>query len=74
LKVEFIDAGRNERQRLLEVAVDEDVALRRGDEISREVFGADAVEVPRDLMRRKGLDLGCGLGGGQVEGHEEAEQ
>src|SRR5262249_11498326 len=43
------DAFPNRRDILLVIAVDEDVALRRGHEIDSKVGGADIVEVARNL-------------------------
>ena len=47
----FCDQGR----RRFEIAVDEDVALRRDDEVGGEVFAADIVEISGDAERWKWL-------------------
>lgn len=55
VKAEFFDAVLDLRDGALEVAVDEDVALRGGDEVGGEVAAADVVEVSGDtewLLRR----------------------
>ena len=36
-----------------QVAVDEDVALRRGDEVGGEIFAADVIEIAGDAEGRK---------------------
>ena len=55
LESEFLDAGSNEGNARLEIAVDEDVPLRSGDEVIREAFASDVVEIPGDAERRKWL-------------------
>jgi hypothetical protein len=55
LESQFFDAGSNQRYIRFEIAVDEDVPLRRGDEIVREPFAADVVEISGDAKRRKRL-------------------
>src|SRR4030088_753601 len=47
--------GPNEGNARLEIAVDENVALRRGDEIIRKAFASDVVETPGDAEWRKWL-------------------
>ena len=55
LEAELLDAGSDERDILLEIAVDQDVPFRRGDQIVRESFAADVVEVAGDSEWRKWL-------------------
>jgi hypothetical protein len=52
---ELLDARAQERHGLDEVAVDEDVALGRGDEVARQPLAADVVEVAGNAERRKRL-------------------
>jgi hypothetical protein len=62
LESEFLDAGPNQWNTRLEIAVDEDVALRTGDEIISEAFAADVVQIAGDMEWRKWLDpIGIGL-------------
>src|SRR4029077_14056119 len=55
VKAEFFDAGLNLWNRLLQIAVDQNVPLRCGDQHSRESFAADIVDVSGHLVRRKRL-------------------
>ncbi len=55
MKAEFFDAGLNLWNRLLQIAVDQDVPLWRGDQKGRESFAADVVDVSGHLVRRKRL-------------------
>ena len=55
-EAEFFDAGLNQRHALFEAAVDEDVSVGRGDEIRRQAFAADVVEIAHHAMRRKWID------------------
>jgi len=48
LEPELLDARFDQRNVRLEIAVDEDVPLRRGDEIVRQPFAADVVQIPGD--------------------------
>src|SRR5258706_16070000 len=64
LESEFLDARPNDRYARLEIAVDEDEPLGSADEITREVFASDVVEIPRDAEWREWLRaIGVGLGG-----------
>jgi methylthioribulose-1-phosphate dehydratase len=68
LEAELLDAGLNLGGGCGQVAVDEDVAAGRGDEIAGEVAAADVVEVAGDAEGRHrggpiGGDAGIGLGG-----------
>ena len=49
LEAELLDAGANEREVVFEIAVDEDVALRGRDQVVREGFAADVVEVTGEV-------------------------
>ena len=51
LEAERFDAGTNERNTRLEIAVDEDVSFGGGNEITREVFASDVIKIPRDTER-----------------------
>ena len=51
---QFLDRGANDRHRRLETAVDQNVTFWRGDQIRRELLGAD-VDVADYLVRRNGL-------------------
>ena len=55
LESEFLDAGANQRDVGLEIAVDQDVPLRRRDQVVREPLAADVVEIAGDPERRKRL-------------------
>jgi hypothetical protein len=52
LEAKLFHACPNEFRRLFEAAVDENVPLRRGDEIRRQVPRADVVQIPRNAMTR----------------------
>src|ERR1700722_17640011 len=54
-KAQLLDAGANERHGAFETAVNEDASLRRRDQIRRQPFGADVVDVADDAVRRGGL-------------------
>src|SRR5215471_4469577 len=53
LEPELLYACPDERHILLEIAVDQDVTLRRGDQIIGETLAADIVDIPGDFERRK---------------------
>src|SRR5207237_222931 len=55
LEAELLDAGANQWDVRLEIAVDEDVALRRRDEVIRQPFAADVIQIAGDPERRKWL-------------------
>ena len=55
LEPQLFDAGLDERDVRLEIAVDENVALRRGDQIVRESLASHVVQVSGDLERWEGL-------------------
>ena len=55
VEAEGLDALANQRQEDFEIAVDEDEALRRDDEVGGEVFAADVIEIAGDAEGRKGL-------------------
>ena len=55
LEPEPFDARAELRNRLDEVAVDEDVALRRSDKVARQVLRTDVVQVPGDAEGREGF-------------------
>src|SRR6185437_13445785 len=55
LEAEVLDARFELRDVLLEVAVDQDQAVRRRDEVAGEGSGADVVEIPGDMEGWKGL-------------------
>src|SRR5580692_378525 len=58
-----LDAFANERRRRVEIAIDEDVAGRRDDEIGCEIFAADVVQIAGNPESRKWLGpLGIGIG------------
>jgi len=75
LEAEFFDAGLNQWNVSLQIAVDEDVALRSGDEIVREAFAADVVEIAGDVKWRERLGPfwgGLGEGSGRsVQGDDD---
>jgi len=50
-KSETLHARANQRRRLLEAAVEEKVARWRGDEIDRQLIGADEIDVANDVKR-----------------------
>jgi hypothetical protein len=53
LEPELFDVRAQQRDAGFEVAVNEDVALRRGDQERRQFLGPDEVHVPHHLMRRE---------------------
>src|SRR3954451_6700427 len=55
LETQLFDARSNERDVRFEIAVDENVPLRRGDEIVREPLAADIVQISGEAKRRKRL-------------------
>src|SRR4051812_5854560 len=55
LESQFFDARSNERYVRFEIAVDENVPLRRGDEIVRQSFAANIVQIFGDAVRWKRL-------------------
>jgi hypothetical protein len=55
LEAELLDAGADERDVVFEIAVDEDEALRGGDQVVREALAADVVEVVDDVEWGKGV-------------------
>src|SRR5207253_6462432 len=54
-ETELLDARPSKGNAVLEVAVDEDVALRRRNQIIRKGLGPDVVKVASDAERRKRL-------------------
>src|ERR1700722_1488822 len=50
---ELLDALLNDGQILFEIGVDQDVAPRCVDQVDGQIRGADVVEIPGDLKRRK---------------------
>ena len=63
VEAEGFNALLDEGRAGFEVAVDEDVALGRDDEIGGEVLAADVIEVAGDAEGREGLGPGGGLEG-----------
>ena len=55
LEAEFFDAGLEQRDVGFEIAVDQDVALRRGDQKTGQALAANVVEIAGDAEGRKGL-------------------
>src|ERR1700722_7142136 len=55
MKAELLHALLDLRHRAFEVAVDQDVALRGGDQKGSQTCAADVVDVADDLVRRKRL-------------------
>ena len=53
LKPELLHAGPNQRNTLFEIAVDQNMALRSGNQIARKPFATDVIEVVRDFEWRK---------------------
>ena len=53
LEAQLLDRVADRRHVALVVAVDQDVALRRGDQKRSEGSGADVIEVADDLVRRE---------------------
>jgi hypothetical protein len=71
-KPELLDVRANLRNRTLEAAVDEDVSLRSGDEVIREAFASDVVEIPGDAEWRKRLGpIGAYLRAQAASGDED---
>src|SRR5437764_13443978 len=54
-EAELFNAGAYERNRFFIVGIDQDVSLRRGDQITPKILRADEIHVPDNLMRRKRL-------------------
>ena len=54
LKPSVLDRFLDLRRRGFEIAVDEDVALRRGDQVGGQVLAADVVEIAGDAEWREG--------------------
>src|SRR5208283_471682 len=73
MKAKFFDAGLNLWDRTLEIAVDQNVSLRRGDQKSRESFAAEVVDVSGHLVRRKGVRPLGGVLCHQCSGSEKHE-
>ena len=72
-EAELLDALLDERQILFEVGVDQDVALRRVDQVDGQIGGADIVEIAGDLKRWKlGVPIRIGLR--QHDGRSQEEQ
>jgi Zn-dependent protease len=65
MEAKLLDAVEDQRRRGFEAGVDQDVAGRRDDQVRREVFAADVVEVVGDA---EGRDGGGPLGVGRAEG------
>ncbi len=59
LETELDDVGEHDGRHLLRAGVEQDVALRGGDQDRRDVVGADVVDVAHDLER--GLRLAVGI-------------
>jgi len=77
VKAELLDAVADLWWRGLEVGVDEDVALRRGDEVGREVAAADVVKVVGDAEGREGrgpVGVLVGAGGEREKGEGEEDE
>jgi hypothetical protein len=78
LEPQLLHARANLRRRRFEVGVDQDVPVRRGDEVCRQVLTADIVEIVSDLERRQRrrplrIDFReCSAGEKQGEEREEA--
>ena len=53
-----LNALANQRRGRREIAVDEDEAFGRGDEVRGEIAAADVIEIARDAEGRKGLSPG----------------
>ncbi len=53
LKSQFFDAVANQRDGGFETAVDEDVALRRGNQVGGEALAPDVVDISDDAIRRE---------------------
>ena len=53
VKAKCLDALFDLRGRRVEIAVDEDVALWRGDQVGGQILAADVVEIARDVERRE---------------------
>ena len=66
-EAEGLDASADQRDRGFKTAVDEDVALRRDDEIGGEIFAADVIEVAGDAEGRERIGPGRVRGGNEVD-------
>jgi hypothetical protein len=63
VEAESFDALADQGRQRFQIAVDEDVAFRRDDEVGCQIFAADIVEIARDPKRREGLSpRGVGRG------------
>ena len=76
METEFFDTRGNHRHIGLEIAVDEDVAFWRGDQIARKSPAPYVVQIARDAKRWEGLrPVSTRLGGHAVsEGKNENQQ
>src|ERR1039457_404405 len=72
-KAEGLDVLGDGGDRGLKAAVDEDVALRRDEEIGGEIFAADVIEVTGDAEGREGIGPGGNRGGGDVDRRGEED-
>ena len=64
LEAELFDALLDERRRRFKIAVDEDVASGRDDEVAGEISAANVIEIPSDVKgRERGGPIGRDLGG-----------
>src|ERR1700737_850278 len=62
LESQFLDAGPNEGNARHEVTVDEDVPVGSRDQVIREAFASDVIEIPGDAEWRKRFGpIGIGL-------------
>ena len=73
---QLLDRGTNHRDRLLVVAVDEDVSLRRRDQEGTQPLRADKVDIPDHLVGRKRLVVVVTIDHlrGQLHGAKAGEQ
>src|SRR5690349_21398232 len=69
-KAELFDAVADEGDVGVHAAVDEDMALRRGDEIGGQAFAAHIVDVGDDAVRGKGGGPVGRVLGGNAAGHD----
>src|SRR6185295_12784904 len=53
LEAELLHAGPNHWHTLFEITVDENMSLRRRDQITRQPLASDVIEIVRDFERRK---------------------
>jgi hypothetical protein len=77
VEAKFFHAGADKGRRADEVGVDEDVAVRRSDEVGGEVTATDVVEVVGDLERGEGsgpLGVDLGVRGGGEEKYNERKE